>query len=102
MNIVERIHQLRLERGWSVYRLSKEADIPASTLRNYNKNHLPSFPTLERIVEAFGLTLSQFFADGEYFLDLTEDEKRLIRTYKRLEGYQKTLVMKALDSIASE
>jgi len=50
MDTLERITQLRDERGWSNYRLAKESNISQTTLRNlYNRNTLPSIPTLEAI-----------------------------------------------------
>ena len=38
----------------------------------------PSFSSLEKICDAFGLTLSQFFADGQERLALTADQRRLL------------------------
>ncbi len=62
MDILRKINKMRLDRGWSIYRLSVEADIPQSTLTNmFNRETLPSITTLTSICNAFGTTLSEFF-----------------------------------------
>ena len=64
MNTLERIKQLLHERRWSVYKLSKLSGVSQSTLSNmFSRNNDPSISTLEDICSAFGITLSQFFAD---------------------------------------
>lgn len=66
MNILKKINSMRLERGWSVYRLSVEADLPQSTMINmFNRETLPSLTTLESLCRAFGVTLSEFSARTE-------------------------------------
>ena len=62
----ERIKQLLDERGWSSYRLAKEAGISDATINNlFRQNTLPTIPTLEAICRGFGITLSQFFAESD-------------------------------------
>lgn len=64
MDVLKRINQLRLERNWSIYRLSVKSGIPQSTLTNmFNRGTLPSITTLELICDAFGITLAEFFRD---------------------------------------
>ena len=65
MNILKRINRLRLDRGWSVYRLANEAGLAQSTIINmFNRETLPSITTLECICSAFGITMSEFFDDA--------------------------------------
>ena len=64
MDILKKINKMRLERKWSIYRLSVESDVPQSTLTNmFNRETLPSITTLASICNAFGITLSDFFAE---------------------------------------
>ena len=67
MDAQKRIKQLMEERGWTDYRLAKEANLSHSTITNvFKRNNAPTLPTLEVICRAFGITLAQFFAgDGE-------------------------------------
>ena len=63
------------ERGWSEYRLAKECGVSQSTISNiFNRNYQPSISSLESICRSFGITLSQFFAEGR-LVELTEDQK---------------------------
>ena len=64
MDILKKINKMRIDRKWSIYRLSVEADVPQSTLTNmFNRETLPSITTLSSICNAFGITLSDFFAE---------------------------------------
>lgn len=95
MNILKKINSMRLERGWSVYRLSVEADLPQSTMINmFNRETLPSLTTLESLCRAFGVTLSEFFREdgkpepkeeeaGRLFHTLTERQAELVLSLMR-------------------
>ena len=76
MNVLKRINKLRLERKWSIYRLSVESGIPQSTLTNmFNRETLPTITTLEMICNAFGITMSEFFLDATSdAADIEEDD----------------------------
>ena len=63
----ERLRQLLTERGWTEYRSTKACGLNQSTIANiYRRNTVPSIATLEKICQGFGITLSQFFADGSW------------------------------------
>ena len=94
MNILEKIAMLRDERSWSNYKLAKKSKISEGTLNNlFRLGNQPTIPTLEAICSGLGITLSQFFAEGEdcavilckeqqYFLNmwntLTEGQKQAL------------------------
>ena len=43
MNVLDKIEKLRLDRGWSVYRLAEKAGITDKCIYNwYNRNTMPS------------------------------------------------------------
>ena len=97
MDTLRRITQLRDERGWSNYRLAKEAKISQTTLRNlYNRNTLPSIPTLETICVGFGITLSQFFAEGDEAIELNAEQKEMLNMWNTLTQDQKTALLELL------
>lgn len=63
MDIKKHIKELMDERSWTTYRLSKEAGLSHSTITNiFKRNNAPTFPTLEAVCKAFGITLSQFLS----------------------------------------
>jgi transcriptional regulator with XRE-family HTH domain len=90
MDILEHISTLRKERGWSDYRLAKEAGIPQSTLSNlYKRKNSPTISTLEAICRAMGISLSQFFAGmGEPYA-LTGDQRDFLERWTLLTQSQK-------------
>ena len=77
MDTHERLRQLLDERGWTEYRLAKNCGLSESMIANiYRRNTVPSITTLETICKGFGITLSQFFAEGE-MVELTPELKEL-------------------------
>ena len=66
MDALRKINRMRLERGWTVYRLSEESEVPQSTLVNmFNRETQPSIATLEAICKGFGIPLAEFFTETE-------------------------------------
>lgn len=80
------------QRNWSEYRLVKESGLPPSTISNiFHRNTLPTIPTLEALCNTFGLTLSQFFADGPV-VDLTPEQYDLLQIWAKLTEHQKKMI----------
>lgn len=100
METHEKLRRMMAERGWTEYRLSKVSGLSESTLANiFKRNTMPSIPTLEAICDAFGITLSQFFADGE-MVELTPELKDLFDSWISLSPDQKDaarLMLKAMN-----
>lgn len=66
MDTNDRLKRLLKERGWTEYRLSKNSGLAETTIGNiFRRNTVPSIPTLEIICKSFGITLAQFFAEGD-------------------------------------
>ena len=79
MDILKKINKMRLDRNWSIYRLSVESDIPQSTLTNmFNRETLPSITTLASICKAFNISLSDFFSEEKASKEHTIADKELI------------------------
>lgn len=78
-NILETITKYRLERGWTEYQLAERSGLPQSTISSwYRKDMVPSVPSLEKICNAFGITLSQLFAEDDAPVTLTHSQKILL------------------------
>lgn len=89
MDAQKRIKQLMDERGWTDYRLAKEANLSHSTVTNmFNRNNAPTLPTLEAVCQAFGITLAQFFSEGDEDT-LTEEQRVLFSKWSTLTEKQK-------------
>ena len=62
--VSEKIDRLRYERGWSVYKLSQESDVPTTTIHKwFESDTVPSITGLEKICIAFGISLADFFSE---------------------------------------
>lgn len=61
----EKISQILKEKGWSRYKLCKEAGMAQSTLSDIlgGKNVSPKTSTLQRIADALNVPMSSFFDD---------------------------------------
>ncbi len=99
MDTHERLQQLLKERGWSEYRLAKSCGLSESTIANiFRRNTLPSIATLETICGGFGITLSQFFAEGE-MVELTPELKELFDGWAYLTPEQKDAVARVIKAM---
>lgn len=97
INTQERIKQIMKVRGWSEYRLAKESGVPQSTISNiFNRNYQPSIASLEIICKSFGITLAQFFADGN-FVELTDEQYQFFQRWAALKPEQKALIDELID-----
>ena len=81
MDILKRIVDLRKERNWTEYQLAEHSGLTQSTISSwYRKNMLPTIPSLSKICDAFGITLSEFFLeDNNKTVMLNEQQLRLDR-----------------------
>lgn len=60
--INKRILELCQQRKWTEYKLAKESHIPNSSINAmFKHNHTPSFHTLQKICDAFQISMSYFF-----------------------------------------
>lgn len=101
--IIERIFELCQSREWSIYRLAKESNITYSTLCTmlHNEN-MPSLPTLIKLCSGFGITLSEFFDDGNEFALLTDEQKNYLQWWERLNAENKVMARKYIEYLISQ
>ena len=89
MDTHERLRQLLNERGWSEYKLAKRCGLSESTVANiFRRNTVPSIATLDTICSGFGITMSQFFAEGD-MVEITPELKELFENWVNLTPEQK-------------
>ena len=90
MDILQRITQLREQRGWSKNHLAKMATLPQSTVSNlYNRSYEPTIATLESLCGGFGVSMSEFFNPGSESAILSDEQKELLLVWSRLSVVQK-------------
>ena len=100
MDLLGIIKNQREARGWSEYQLAERSGLPQSTISSwYKKNMNPSFASLEKICDAFGITLSQFFSDGETSVVLTPSQRELLDKWNCLTEEQHNALLILMDSM---
>ena len=90
MDILDKITKLREERHWTEYQLAEKSGLTQSTISSwYRKGLLPSIPSLEKICDAFGLSLAQFFLENQSdAIVLSNSQARLLAYAAKLDPLQ--------------
>ena len=102
MDAKQRIRELMAERNWSEYRLAIASGLSQSTVANiFNRNTTPSVSTLESICKGFGITLAQFFAEGN-MVELTEEQHQMFQEWSSLTAPQKEALRQLIAVMKSQ
>ena len=97
MDVLKRIVELRMERGWTEYRLSEESDIPQSTISSwYRKGAAPTINSIEKICGACRITMSQFFDEEN---EIKDEQKKLVKLWSRLTEKQREVILELLETM---
>ena len=100
INVLERIEKIRLSRNWSEYELSRRSGLPQTTINTwYRKQQIPTLPSLEKLSEAFGITLSELLADTGDPMEITEQDQEILDFYRSLTPKQQKLLKQYLKSL---
>lgn len=87
--IINKIEQLRLERGWSVYKLSELSGLSIKAIYNwYHRDSVPTVPALECVCKAFGITLAQLVSDDNC-IEVNAEMKELFDDWLSLSPEQR-------------
>lgn len=92
--LLTKIQTLLDERNWSLYKLSRESNIPYSSLNSlFQKNNQPTIATLEKICHAFRITLAEFFSDETPYRNevpiISNEEQELLNIFRELSKKEK-------------
>lgn len=99
MDTNERLRQILDERGLTTYKMSELSGLSHTTLANvFKRNTVPSISTLQAICNGFGITLSQFFAEGD-MVEMTPELKRLFEGWVNLNPKQKAAVLQMIEAM---
>ena len=88
LDIVGRIRKENEKRGWTVYRLAKEANLSPSTLTN-----------IENVCEAYGITLAEFLYGQDDLIHLNTEQKRHLDRWNLLTEKQQRAVELFIDGL---
>lgn len=100
MDIKAKIDKLRKERGWSLFKLAKEAGIYPTTVYNWF-NSINATPTREKIDDlcaAFGISTASFYADIDAN-ELTAEEMELLEVFHKIPDKKKGVAIATLKAM---
>lgn len=99
-DVLKEITRLREKRKWSEYDLAKRSGLTQSTISTwYRKNQIPTIQTLDKVCHGLGITLSQFFAEGDDAVSLTPEQKELLDNWSALTETQQRLFIELFKNI---
>lgn len=99
-DILSTISTYRETRGWTEYQLAERSGLPQSTISSwYRKNMVPTVASLEKICMAFGITLSQLFAEGDTPVSLTSSQEKLLAEWNKLTPDQQEALFVLLEKM---
>ena len=99
-DILTAITEYRVARGWTEYQLAEKSGLPQSTISSwYRKNMVPTIPSLEKICTAFGITLSQLFAEDDSPVSLTESQQKLLDCWSKLSEDQQAVIFALIEKM---
>lgn len=96
--VIERLNDIRIANGWSLYKLAQKANVPLNTVRNILVyNHQPTILTLSKICNGLGISMVEFFDVGLSKEQITDIE--LVRRIEKLNKSQRKLVDAYIDGL---
>ena len=97
-----KVRKLQRERGWTDYELYKQSGVWQQTLSKwFGTDVVPTLPNLEQVCEAFGITLADFFAEGN-LVELTPDKKELHDDFCKLTKPDQASVRSIIKSLIAK
>ena len=101
--LVDRIEELIGERGLSRSQLAKLSGIAESSVSNlFNRGSMPTVDTIEKICNALGITLSQFFSKTGEYPDLSKEQKELLDIWAGIKNEDRELALAYLKGMAKK
>lgn len=101
--VATRVKELCVKHKVTKYRLSQLTGMSQTALGNImNMKSMPTVLTLEKICDAFGITMAQFFAGEGKQPDLTQEQKEIIETWDKLGAEERRILLQFVRSLKKE
>lgn len=85
MTVGERLKSIRVNKNISIYKLAQDSDVSESHIRNLEKGaKKATVETLEMLVTALGLSMSEFFNEDDSMIYINADEKVIYQYLRSL------------------
>ena len=85
MELAQKFKAVRVGKGFSVYKLSKAADVSENHIHNIEKGESqPSIYIIDKLLKCMGITLSEFFNEEDELLYASAKEREFIELVRTL------------------
>ncbi len=96
MEVNERLRKIRKEKGYSVYKLSNETGISQNHIHSIEKGKSqPKIDTLERLLNALGVTITEFFNAESHVYYPSDYEIELLSAARDLDQERAEILLQA-------
>ena len=100
MDVLSKIAMLRERRNWTIWKLSEESGVDQSTISAwYKKGRSPSVSSLEKICDAFNITMSQFFAESGTAVELMTSQQEMLENWNALSKKQQLIILELIKTM---
>lgn len=100
MNVMERIDDLCRQHNMSKYRLSLITGISQSAFSKMARQQSTlSLETIQRICDALGISLAQFFSESEVYPDLTKQQQNLLHFWSLLDEKKRAYALLMIEQL---
>lgn len=97
MNIHARIKELQNERNWSINCMAMKSNISPGTILNwYKRKSTPTVECIQKLCNAFGITLSEFFNDSSEKVYLSDIQKEFLKEFDLLYQREKEDIIRLI------
>lgn len=94
MDIGKKIQTMRESKHLTRYRLTQMTGISGHHIKGIeNGTRQPAIDTLQRLIEAMGSTMAEFFNDGTCNSYLSEKERTLLENYRILNSEKADILL---------
>ena len=84
MDIVKKIDNIRVKRGWTFYKLSQESGLTQQTFTKWMEGKtVPTITAIKAVCDAFGITLANFFSENN-MIEVTPETKSILENWQHL------------------
>ncbi len=98
MNIVKKIDDIRVKRGWTFYKLAQESGLTQQTFTKWMEGKtIPTIPALKAVCDAFGITLANFFAEND-MVEITPEAKSVLDNWQYLTKDEQRSIMLIIEN----
>ena len=98
--IYNKVDTIRLQKGWTIYELAKQAGVAPTTIYNWrDRCSSPTLSLLEAVCSALEISVIDFLMDENELMALTEEQQEVIRVWNTLSNEKKKSILNLMKTI---